>query len=159
MGTLQKKVRELRVIKMAIAGMTRKHRKTQWIDTPFAFGMRGESTPISFRVVLSDSEVFAKSGLLEECLQLKMETTKLKAENISLKAKVVAMQATNSAERFQEFREIPRDQAKEEVRAFFKAHHGETIYPSDIMNTLSLDYNLVYEICEELEQEGEIKGL
>ena len=88
-----------------------------------------------------------------------MENAKLKAENEGLRAKVVAMQATNSAGNFLEIREIPREQAKEEVRAFFKAHHGEAIYPSDVMEALCLDYDLVYEICEELEKEGMVKGL
>lgn len=90
---------------------------------------------------------------------MKMENARLKAENVSLRKRVVAMQATNSAEKFLEIRDIPRDQAKEEVRAFFESHHGETIYPSDVMEALSLDYDLVYEICEELEKEGNIKGL
>lgn len=66
---------------------------------------------------------------------------------------------TNSAEEMLQLREIPREQAKEEIRKFFQDHHGEAIYPSDILEALHLDYDLVYEICEELEKEGKIKGL
>ena len=125
----------------------------KWDGTSLiAFSSKGISTTVSLQSSISDSEIFASTGLYAECLQLK-------AENEGLRAKVVAMQATNSAEKFLEIREIPREQAKEDIRAFFKAHHGEAIYPSDVMEALSLDYDLVYEICEELEQEGKIKGL
>jgi len=141
---------------MPIIGGIRGRRK---VGTPFAFGLESEATPLTFLPSISDSEVFANTDLFAECLQMKAENAKLKAENEGLRAKVVAMQATNSAEKFLEIREIPRDQAKEEIRAFFKAHDGETIYPSDVMEALSLDYDLVYEICEELEKEGMVKGL
>lgn len=99
------------------------------------------------------------ASLIGECLHLRKENARLVAENEGLKAKVVAMQATDSAETVLDVRDIPREQAKEEVRAFFKDHHGKAIYPSDVMEALSLDYDLVYEICEELEREGAVKGL
>jgi hypothetical protein len=65
----------------------------------------------------------------------------------------------NSAEKIMQLREIPREQAKAEIRKFFQDHHGESVYPSDILDSLHLDYDLVCEICEELEKEGKIKGL
>ncbi|MFZ0052957.1 MAG: hypothetical protein WAK96_14365 [Desulfobaccales bacterium] len=129
------------------------------VGTPFAYGLEGDATPLTFLSSVSDSEVFANTGLFAECLQLKAENSKLKAQNESLRAKVVAMRATDPAEKFLEIREIPREQAKEEIRAFFKTHHGKNIYPSDVMEALSLDYDLVYEICEELEKEGMVKKL
>jgi cell division protein FtsB len=141
---------------MNITGRIRGKRKA---GTPFAFGLESEATPLSFLSSISDSEVFANTDLFAECLQMRAENAKLKAENESLKAKVVAMQATNSAEKFLKIREIPKDQAKEEIRAFFKKHDGEAIYPSDVMEALYLDYDLVYEICEELEKEGMVKGV
>ena len=132
----------------------------KWDGTSLiTFSSKGIPTAKTLRSSIPDSEKFANTGLYAECLQLKAENDKLKAENEDLRAKVVAMQATNSSEKFLEIREIPREQAKEEVRAFFKAHHGEAIYPSDVMEALSLDYDLVYEICEELEKEGMVKGL
>lgn len=132
----------------------------KWDGTSLiAFSSQGIPTAKTLRSSIPDSEKIANIGLYAECLQLKAENAKLKAENEDLRAKVVAMQATNSSEKFLEIREIPREQAKEEVRAFFKAHHGEAIYPSDVMEALSLDYDLVYEICEELEKEGMVKGL
>lgn len=133
------------------------------VGTPIAFGKLGESTPFPLTISASDSGLYEQTSLYAECLKLRMENAKLEAENKALRAKVVAMQATNSAERPEErlleIREIPREQAKEEVRIYFKQHHGEAIYPSDIMEALSLDYDLVYEICEELEKEGMVKGL
>ena len=134
-------------------------RKTRDVGTPIALVYKGEATPVPLASSISESVIFSKTNPYAECLQLRAENTKLKAENKVLRAKVVAMQVTNSAKELLEIREIPRKQAKEEVRAFFKAHHGEAIYPSDVMEALSLDYDLVYEICEELEKEGNIKGL
>jgi hypothetical protein len=142
-----------------------KKRLPEWaygtsLGTKFAIiSCKGESTQVPEVTSVSDSTLFEHTNLYVECLRLEAENAKLKAENVALSAKVDAMQLTNSAEKFMEIREIPRDQAKEEVRAFFKAHDGEAIYPSDVMEALSLDYDLVYEICEELEKEGKIKGL
>ena len=53
-----------------------------------------------------------------------------------------------------ELREIGREQAKAEIVALFAT--GETLYYSDISDRLSLDYELVVEICRELEAEGAI---
>jgi len=132
--------------------------KKNMSGTPIALGYRGDATTGTLQSSIPDGVViYSKTNLYAECLKLRAENAKLKVENDGLRAKVVAMQATNSAEEILEIREIPREQAKEEVRAFFKAHHGEAIYPSDVMEALSLDYDLVYEICEELEKEGNIK--
>ncbi len=47
---------------------------------------------------------------------------------------------------------------KDRIRAYFKGHHGEVFYPSDIMEALSLDLDIVevINICEELLSEGKI---
>jgi hypothetical protein len=142
---------------MATTEVTRKRIKV--VGTPIAFSKLEESTPFSLTISASDSGSYEQTSLYSECLKLRMENVKLEAQNKCLRAKVIAMQATNSAERCLEIREIQREQAKEEVQTYFKEHHGETIYPSDIMEALSLDYELVYEICEELEREGMVKGL
>jgi hypothetical protein len=84
------------------------------------------------------------------------EIIRLRRENQQLREQVAAMK-TNNAE-ILEIREVSKKQAKKEIRKFFKDHHGEQIYPSDIMEALAIDYDLVYEICEELEKSGEIKG-
>lgn len=131
--------------------------------TPLAYNFtkkarRIKGQPMAFAVSITDSQKFATEGLISDYLRTKRENADLKAENTALKEKVAAMK-TNSAEKMLQLREIPRDQAKEEIRKFFQDHHGESIYPSDILQALHLDYDLIYEICEELEKEGKIKGL
>ncbi len=53
-------------------------------------------------------------------------------------------------------RNVPREQAKEEIKCYFEEHRGEKIFPSDIMKDLALDYGLIVEICDELVRKGEI---
>ena len=36
------------------------------------------------------------------------------------------------------------------ARAYFKKRHGETVYPSDLMNYLGVEYELAEAICDEL---------
>ena len=54
-----------------------------------------------------------------------------------------------------EIRDIPRKQAKEEIRRLFAT--GETLYYSDIVQRLQLSIELVVELCKELEVEDEIQ--
>ena len=51
-------------------------------------------------------------------------------------------------------RTISRDQARQEIREFFNS--GETLYFSDIARRLRIDLPLVVEICQELQEEGEV---
>jgi hypothetical protein len=55
-------------------------------------------------------------------------------------------------------RDIPREQAKEEIKVFFANKGDNLVYLGDIMEALDLRYELVAEICQELESNGEIKG-
>ncbi len=52
-------------------------------------------------------------------------------------------------------RSITKEQAKEEIKNLFES--GETLYYSDIARRLKIDLPLVAEICQELQEEGEIK--
>lgn len=52
-------------------------------------------------------------------------------------------------------REISREQAKQEVQQLFSSRR--TLYYSDIAKELSLDLELVVDICRELEENGEVK--
>jgi hypothetical protein len=54
-------------------------------------------------------------------------------------------------------RDISREQAKEEIKTFFANKSAKLVYVDDIMEALDLGYELVREICEELESSGEIK--
>lgn len=52
-------------------------------------------------------------------------------------------------------RDMTRDEAKREIQALF-AESGETLYYSDVAERLGLGLRLVVELCDELEEEGEI---
>ncbi len=52
-----------------------------------------------------------------------------------------------------QLRDIPRDQAKKEIKEFFEKTESPTYY-SDVANALHLDLKFVVEICDELKKEG-----
>ena len=52
-------------------------------------------------------------------------------------------------------REISREQAKQEIQQLFSS--GRTLYYSDIAEELSLDLELVVDICRELEGNREVR--
>ena len=54
-------------------------------------------------------------------------------------------------------RDIPRDQAKEEIKKYFEAHHGENLYSHDITKALFIDLEMVDDVLAEMEKEGQIK--
>jgi predicted Rossmann fold nucleotide-binding protein DprA/Smf involved in DNA uptake len=54
-------------------------------------------------------------------------------------------------------RDIPRDQAREEIKRYFEAHHRENLYSHDITKALSIDLEMVDDVLEEMEREGKIK--
>jgi hypothetical protein len=54
-------------------------------------------------------------------------------------------------------RDIPCDQAREEIKKYFEAHHGENLYSHDITKALCIDLEMVDDVLEELEREGQIK--
>ena len=55
-----------------------------------------------------------------------------------------------------EIRDIPYNQAKKEIRQFFKDNHGENYTASDLEEHLKIDFEMALAICSELENEGEI---
>lgn len=52
-------------------------------------------------------------------------------------------------------REITREEAKDEIKELFDA--GRVLYYSDIADELRIDLELAVEICQELQNEGEIE--
>ena len=56
-------------------------------------------------------------------------------------------------------RDISKEQAKEEIKAFFASKGEKLAYVDDIMEALDLKYEVVAELCRELEENGEIKGV
>jgi dCTP deaminase len=53
-------------------------------------------------------------------------------------------------------RAVPRDIAKKEILELFKRNKGHRLFYSDVAEQLSLDLELVVELCTELENEGRI---
>jgi hypothetical protein len=76
------------------------------------------------------------------------------AEEISSLRSRVALLESNSAEQVIVLRTITREDAKAEIAALFE--RGETLYFSDIVEQLSIDLEMVVDICKELEDEGVI---
>ena len=56
-------------------------------------------------------------------------------------------------------RKISFVQAKKEIRQYFMQHHGEDITAADLEENLCIDFELASEVCESLENEGNIKGV
>ncbi|NCO34876.1 MAG: hypothetical protein AUJ92_21855 [Armatimonadetes bacterium CG2_30_59_28] len=56
---------------------------------------------------------------------------------------------------FMDLRDIPRDQAKREIRELVQ--DNKVRYYSDIMQELRLDLKLVWELCTEMEAEGKLE--
>jgi hypothetical protein len=56
-----------------------------------------------------------------------------------------------------EIRDVPFDQAKEEIAAYFKEHQGEVVDAADLQEALGIDIGTAVQACEELEEEGRIK--
>lgn len=56
-----------------------------------------------------------------------------------------------------EIRDVPFDQAKEEIASYFRKHHGEVVDAADLQEALGIDIGTAIEACEELEEEGRIK--
>ena len=89
------------------------------------------------------------------------ENTQLRIENYALRERIRAVEerlahieAAIPTERVISLRDISKEKAKEEIRNLFTS--GRTLYYSDIAEELRLDLEMVVEICDELQESGEI---
>ena len=85
---------------------------------------------------------------LHENLSLRQEVRVLKNQVAQLMSAVGLDQP--------ESRKIKKSEAKREVAAYFEAHPDQTIYPSDVTAALNLEYDLVLDVIEQLENEGQV---
>ena len=53
-------------------------------------------------------------------------------------------------------RKASKTQVKKEIRAHFAQHDGQVVYPSDIAENLTLDYDLILVTINELEKENKV---
>ena len=72
----------------------------------------------------------------------------------SNKAAKIAVEESVPRETVIVIREISREEAKTEIVRLFK--EGKVLYYSDIARKLRLDLELVVNICEELQKQGEV---
>ena len=85
-------------------------------------------------------------GLLEEVAELRKRVESLESQ--------FARIPENILYEIVEIRDIGKEEARAEIVDLFAT--GETLYYSDIADRLLLDYEMVIEICRELESEGAI---
>ena len=71
-----------------------------------------------------------------------------------MRAKIVELEKRIPQERVLVLRDIPREQARNEVKELFES--GRTLYYSDIADELSLDLEFVVSVCNELLESGDI---
>jgi hypothetical protein len=90
-------------------------------------------------------------NLAEKVAGLTSEIADLRKQLSALSEQLEAVMAATAATR-----DIPDEDAKKEIKEYFEEYHGETIYPSEISDTLHLDYDLVIRLIQELCDAGEI---
>jgi hypothetical protein len=56
-----------------------------------------------------------------------------------------------------ELRDIPKEQATNEVLEYYKAH--KEAYPSEVAEALRIDYEMVWEITDLLKSQGRLEVL
>ena len=83
----------------------------------------------------------------------------LEAKLDSIISRLDHIESIIGADEVIELRDIPREQAKREIRQYFNDHHGEDLYASDVGDALSLDVFLADDLMTELVEDGEIKAV
>ena len=99
--------------------------------------------------------LIALSPDYQEYFELRQHITALHNKLHELEQRMVMLEEIVHEEEIVILRDIPREEAEEEIRALFYA--GETLYYSDISERLGLDLELVVEICRRFQEEGEIE--
>ena len=123
-----------------------------------SYAVAGSATVIlgsGLAFVLQDetAELMAKVSTLErQNTQLRRGFNALARRVAVLEQEVEMLKAEGE---IIEIRDIPRKQAKDEIRRLFAT--GETLYYSDIVQRLQIGIELVVELCKELEVEDEIQ--
>jgi vacuolar-type H+-ATPase subunit I/STV1 len=93
--------------------------------------------------------------LEQENAQLRAEIYTLKQRMQTIEERLEIIEATIPKEKVVVLREISKEQATEEILRLFTTE--QKLYYSDIAKQLKLDLKLIVEICNELQQKGEIE--
>lgn len=101
------------------------------------------------------SNYTTSSDMLEqENMQLRNENSILRDALLRIEERLASIEASLPSEKVIVLREITKEEATAEIRRLFS--NGKTLYYSDIARELGLDLELVVEICNELQNHGEI---
>jgi hypothetical protein len=95
------------------------------------------------------------AGFRGELSYLQETNNSLLARIKSLEDRLTLVETSIPNEKVIVLREISREDAKNEICSLFSK--GATLYYSDIAERLNLDLQTVVDICNELQQDGEIK--
>ena len=130
-------------------------------DIGVSFGTPVEVLESKGRLLASITDVSGFAIGMESPSWFEQENTQLRMENYALRERIRAIEerlanieATIPKERMIILREVSKEEAKEEIRNLFST--GRTLYYSDIAKKLSLDLEMVVDICNELQKSGEI---
>ena len=130
-------------------------------DIGLSFGAPVEVLEAKGRLLNSIAGVSAFAVGTEPSRWFEQENTQLRIENYALRERIRAVEerlanieATIPKERVIILQEISKEEAKEQIRNLFST--GRTLYYSDIAEELRLDLEMVVEICNELQESGEI---
>jgi len=135
--------------------------------TGFHAGTPSSGTPIEVlaskgRLLASIAGISVFATRVESPEWLEQQNAQLRAENYTLKQIVRAIEerltyieATIPKERVVILRELSREEAEKEILELFA--ESQTLYYSDIAEKLGIDLRLVVEICNELQNKGEIE--
>lgn len=98
--------------------------------------------------------VVGTRGRVIDPMTVTTENIILRKEIERINQKLVELEERMPQEKVIILREITREEAKQEIQHLFSI--GRTLYYSDIAEELRLDLKLVVEICQELEEAGEV---
>jgi hypothetical protein len=107
--------------------------------------------------VIIENEAASSTG--QPILLYDRRISEIEKEVKALKEMIMEMNRTSDNEESVtiHLRDIPRDQAKKEIKEYFEAHHGENLYSHNITEALSIDLETVEDVLEEMETDGQIK--
>ncbi len=111
--------------------------------------------------LLSHIQFILASGIPSSSDLLEQENMQLRNENLILRdtirkieERLTNIEASLPSEKVIILRELSKEDAKDEIKKLFSS--GKTLYYSDIAQQLGLDLELVVDICNELQEQGEI---
>jgi len=98
-------------------------------------------------------------GLEMEVKFLRKENEALRKDVGEIKEVIGRLVAISGVSEVIELRDISYEDAKAQIKQYFEAHHGEEIDAADLEEALGIDIVMAIQICQDLEQEGRVKGV